>query len=311
MKNIWIIILTLFVFRLSAIELIFTDAIIQGSKSTIVPFKYYQSLIILNVKIQDQEGSFILDTGANGLVLNSKYFEADRLSSNSAYGLNGEISEVGRSKVREMMIDEIMFSNISAENIDLREIEEKKKLKILGLIGYNVIKDYEVMLNYRERYVTFSKLDKRGHIIEILDHTREKLDSFDFDIANFIPVIEVSINGKMKRMGIDTGAEINVIDNRRNRNILENFKVINRINIAGADGRSRQAIAGILFRVKLGNDYRCASMATMMTNMDSLNEIYGSTLDGIFGHSFLAPWIFSINYKKKRIYIHRIKYSRT
>lgn len=297
--------------RVLALDICFTNALVQGPNSTIVPFTYYQSLILLHASVEGQEGNFILDTGANGLVLNDKYYDADRIAEASAYGISGNIMSIGESRVDSLSLNTLMFYDIRAEHIDLEEIEDRKKVKILGLIGYDVIKNYEIMLNYREKYVTFSNLDAAGEIIEVLHHTREKVDSFEFDFGRFIPIINVSVNGKSKRMGIDTGAEVNVIDNRRNRDVLENFKVVNRINISGADGRKKQALAGILFRVRLGENYRCASMATMMTNMNNLNEIYGTKLDGILGHSFLAPWIFSINYKKQLLYIHKIKFAKT
>ncbi|GLR16973.1 hypothetical protein GCM10007940_15880 [Portibacter lacus] len=289
----------------------FSQALTQDVYSSIVPFNYYQSLIILKAKIGDQEGNFILDTGANGLVLNSQYFSPTSVSNHTAYGISGEVSKIGKSEVEEMEMEQLVFHDLEAENIDLTEIENKKNIKILGLIGYDVIKDYEIMLNYRERYVTFSKLDDQGEMILKLPHTQEKIDSFSFTLGNFIPVIEVKIGDESKRMGIDTGAEYNVLDNKRNRNVLENFKVINRINISGADGKQKQALAGILYRLKLSEKYKCASMATILTNMNYLNQIYGTNLDGILGHGFLAPWIFSINYKQKKIYLHKIYYGRT
>jgi hypothetical protein len=48
-------------------------------------------------------------------------------------------------------------------------------------------------------------------------------------------------------------------------------------------------------------------MGTVLMNMDNLNKIYRTNLDGILGFEFLSPWLFSINYKKQMLYLHPLK----
>ncbi len=279
------------------------------SNSVIIPFKSLGGLIILTATVDGMEGNFILDTGANGLVLNNHYFEADRLlADRKGIGLAGAAEDLGEVRLDSIQIDAIHFDGVIAQTIDLRQLENRKNTRILGLIGYNLLKGFEIMLDYRRDIVTFSRVDKRGNIMTELPHTTNKVDTIAFSMGKHIPIIEVQINGKTKRMGVDTGAEYNLYNIQRSKPIMNNFKILKTIEIANAGEQTIQALAGKLFRVVLLDRYRCAGMSTVLINFKHLNAIYGTSLDGILGYEFLAPWLFSINYRKQEIYLHKIEF---
>ena len=252
----------------------------------------------------------MLDTGAKGLVVNSKYFEGNASEAGKAYGLGGHISSVGKLKNVVLEMEEVLFEKIKADVIDLGAIEEKKKVRLLGLLGYEVLKDFELMMNYKDAYLTFSAIDAKGNIIDPMPHTLLKVDSMAIDIGNFIPVLDVSIKGVNKKMGLDTGAEVNLLHINGNEDIMSEFSVLKTMKITGADGRTKDAIAGRLYRLRVFDKYTCAAMATMLSNLENFHAIYESKIDGIIGFEFLAPWITSINYKKKMFYLHSFKTER-
>ncbi len=279
-----------------------------GPSSVIVPFDIEGGLIVIKAKVNDIEGSFIVDTGANGLVLNKHYFTPSQLLADRGVGVSGATSEVGTLQVDSLFFDEIVFSRMEAQTIDLRQLENRKNMRILGLIGYKVIRNFEIMFDYRQRFLTFSKLDKAGNILLSLPHTEQKVDSFDFYLGNFIPVIEVKVDKKKKKMGIDTGAEVNLLNVKRSRNIMSNLKIQKTIEMAGANKKTVDALAGKLYRLSLKDRYKCAGMSTVVVNFKHLESIYQTKLDGILGYEFLAPWLFSINYKKQRLFLHKLEY---
>lgn len=286
-----------------------TSAHFLDANSVIIPFHSSGGLILVQGKVGESIGYFILDTGANGLVLNQRYFQPDvLLAAQTTNGIGGMIDEVGRKRLDQFGVEELVFENVRAETIDMEHIEIGKTIRIAGLIGFDILEDFEIMLNYKKRYLTFSRLNNNGEVIEALPHTQEKVDSFDFEYGNFIPVINVNIEGNTYKMGIDTGAELNLLSNRSKKRLLKHFKIIKRIKLLGANDGFSEAVAGRLTNVVLGTKYRCASMATLLTDMSHLNKIYNKKLDGILGYEFLAPWIFSINYKKKKLFLHKLKY---
>lgn len=280
-----------------------------SATSVIVPFNNLGGLIVVKARVNHIEGNFILDTGASGLVLNNRYFEPDRLSSDlEGIGLSGATSELGEITLDSFSVDELIFEKAYAQTIDLQQLELRKKTKIFGLIGYDLLKNYEIMFDYRARFLTFSQTDRYGHILTPLPHTFDKVDSLDFVLGNHIPVIEVKVFKKKKRMGIDTGAEHNLLNIKRSKNILSNFKVLKTIEITGTSNKKVDALAGRLYRLSIKERYKCAGMSTVLVNMRHLEKIYQTKLDGILGYEFLAPWLFSINYKKQRIFMHKLEF---
>lgn len=274
----------------------------------IIPFNLIDGLIVVKGKINNNdEGNFIIDSGANGLVLNSKYYRFESMKMNQALGLNGIFDEVATSTADSLRLDEFHFRKIDTDIISLNSIEDKKRTKIDGLIGFDILKLFEIQLNYNETFITLSRLNDEGGIIDPMKHTLDKVDSFNFQIANFIPVIEVKIKGKMKKMGIDTGAEVNLLDINRNEDIIENFTPMRRLELSGSEERNIEYIGGKLYRLAIGK-YKCGGMSTALVNLSSLNKLYKTKLDGVLGYNFLAPWVFSINYKKKMLFIHSFKF---
>ena len=183
-----------------------------------------------------------------------------------------------------------------------------EKTKILGLVGYSVLQDFEILLNYREKYIRLSELNRKGELLEPVQYISPRIDSIRFRMGNHIPVIKVEVNGLEKSMGIDTGAEYNLLNIRSNKDIMDHFILSRRIRMRGASKDYAEALGGHLYRLKLNNKYPCAGMATVLTGFRNINELVGFEIDGIMGYEFLSPWIFSLNYKKRKLYLHRIKY---
>ena len=287
------------------------DLTIPGSTTfapyaVIVPFTFSGGLVILKARVNQMEGNFILDTGASGLVLNERYFSPDHYQTDiTGMGLAGETSQVGAMLTDSFHLDELTFTNTAAQTIDLSQIEENKRTRILGLIGYDLLKDFELMLDYRQRFLTFSKTDKWGNVIGPLPHTLNKVDSLSFTLANFIPLIPVKVNGKEKQMGLDTGAEYNLLHLYRSKDILDHFKILKTLKITNTGQQKVEALAGKLSRVTFLDKYRCGAMSTVLTNLQELEAVYQCRLDGILGYEFFATWIVSINYKKHQLFLHQ------
>lgn len=296
------------IININNVNFSFSPAGESDVNTIIIPFELMDGLIVVKGKINDHdEGNFIIDSGASGLVLNSKYYRFESAKMNQALGLNGIFDDVASSTADSFGLDAFLFKKIDTDIISLSTIEDKKRTKIDGLIGFDILKLFEIQLNYNETFITLSRLNDRGGIIDPMKHTLDKVDSFNFQIANFIPVIEVKIKGKMKKMGIDTGAEVNLLDINRNEDIIENFIPMRRLELSGSEERNIEYIGGKLYRLALGK-FKCGGMSTALVNLSSLNKLYKTKLDGIVGYNFLAPWVFSINYKKKMLYIHSFKF---
>lgn len=290
------------------VDLAIPYANFYGNNSVIVPVEVVDGLIILQAGVNGIFGNFILDTGAEGLVLNNQHFTPDQIiKSKIAMGLGGINKKVGILGIDLFKVEELSFQAIEAQIINLQQIELNKKIKILGLIGYSVIKDFELLLDYRRKIVTFSKVKTNGEMVLPLQHTINKIDSFNLEMGNHLPIIKVLVNSNPKLMGIDTGAEYNLLSLKRSKDIRDVFKIMRVIQVTNASQNPIEAIAGKLYYVVLNQKYKCGALTCVLVNFKFFDQIYGRRLDGILGYEFLAPWLMSINYKKGKLYLHQRK----
>ena len=55
------------------------------------------------------------------------------------------------------------FKKIKADVIDLGHIEEQKNFPILGLIGYEVLKDCELLIDFQQRQVVLTRTNEAAN----------------------------------------------------------------------------------------------------------------------------------------------------
>ena len=109
------------------------------------------------------------------------------------------------------------------------------------------------------------------------------------------------VNGVKLKFGLDTGAELNLLDVKAKRKVLENFEPGKRVLLSGASQKKVEMIAGVLHGVELGIT-QGLGMRTLLTGMWEVNQAMGTDLDGMLGYEFLFNKRLSINYKRKMIY---------
>lgn len=70
----------------------------------------------------------------------------------------------------------------------------------------------------------------------------------------------------------------------------------------GASDKTIEVLYGNLHKLKLSKTVYFGPMKTILTNLSSMNQAFGTRLDGILGHDFFAQKRAIINYKKEKIY---------
>ena len=180
--------------------------------------------------------------------------------------------------------------------------ERSKKIKVLGIIGYNVLKDYEIFVDMYLNQITLTKIDAFGNKLGNQPYLEEIVDSIDLKLKKHTIVIEGSINQKKLTFGLDTGAEFNQISSRVSKKVLKSFYPKRRVKLMGASDRKIEVLYGDLHRLKLSETVYFGPMKTLLTNLSGMNKAFGTKLDGILGHDFFAQKRAIINYKKKKIY---------
>jgi hypothetical protein len=205
-----------------------------------------------------------------------------------------------------MRLNNLDLNDLNSDVIDLSHIEKSKKIKLLGIIGFSILKDFEIFIDLYLNQITLTKIDKFGQKLIKEDYLEEIIDTVQFSLKKHTIVIEVSINNEKLLFGLDTGAELNQINSSINKKVLSSFRPKKRIKLIGASTREIEVIYGNLYKVKLNDKNYFGPMKTILTNLSNLNKAFGTDLDGILGHDFFAQKRVIINYKKQELYF--IKY---
>jgi len=256
-------------------------------------FELRDRLIFIEATLNGKTGKYILDTGAPMLMVNAKPKNATsdiRSISKSCKAEIIEVDEFNWGGTTNKSVDAIAF--------DMTDLEKITGEHIDGLIGQNMFSNYELFLDIANRKVQLHK----AYRSKLHKHNKPST-KIPFTFHDHLPVITVNIDGKKYRFGIDTGAEVNVMDKTSAETLpndfLENMVVD---DIQGVDGKLQFVKTASLnqFEVKDNtySDYRFFLM-----DLAHLQTEASPKLDGILGFSFFEKNAISINYKKQRIYV--------
>jgi hypothetical protein len=270
------------------------------SDSVVIPLKRAGRLLLIEAVVDNEPGNLVFDTGASGLVFNSTYF---RNHSRSAGGnSNGITGGIGLTE--QITIDKIEFANLTYKNIradmtNLGHIENRRGVKILGLIGFNMIRNFEILIDVKNNQLKLFRIDKTGKRIGQgqskfkSDHNQKIADNSN------ILFLEGKVGGKNLNFCFDTGAETNVISSYSSKNILSTLTITRRSGLRGAGVAGKEVLFGRMNDFSMGNQ-QIKGMETIISNLDALSEAYGKKIDGMLGYNFMEQGILCINFARKQ-----------
>lgn len=273
--------------------------------TTRIPFKLVDRLIVVEGVLNEKKGNFIIDTGSETLILNKVHFKTYSFNyskEGETSGVVGNVENPIEKTIRKLSFDNLNLKNKNSDVINLSHIEKSKKIKLLGIIGYSILKDYEVFVDLYLNQITLSKIDKFGKKLGKEKYLEKIIDSIDFTLKKHAIVLKAFVNKEKVTFGLDTGAEFNQINSRIHKKVLKHFYPKKRIKLTGASSKQIEVLYGTLHRVKLNNKTYFGPMKTILTNLSNMNKAFGTKLDGILGHDFFAQKRVIINYKKEKLY---------
>ncbi len=264
-------------------------------------------MIAVDARADTIAGTFIIDTGAERLLLNKNYFGWDRrIKDIEAFGTTGVMGPVLFKNVDMLQWDNLFFLDLNAHVVDLSHIENQKKARIAGIIGFEVLKDFEVFLDFQTMTVVITRLDKSGDRLDKTAIWESPYDSLGFSLRKHMIILEAEVEDHKLKLTLDSGAELNLLDRLAGRKVLEHFEVIKRVKMLGMGEKQIEVLAGNLYGVKCGNQ-TTFSMGTLLTNLDEMNEQFNTRLDGVIGIEFLSSRRTVINYTRKKLFFYKYR----
>ncbi len=271
-----------------------------NSDSVVIPMKRAGRLFLIEAKVEDQTGNLVFDTGANGLVINTTYFRNHVKSGGAtSNGITGSAGVVEQISISKLEFSELTYRNIKADITSLGHIENRRGVKILGLIGFSMMKNLEIVIDAKNSELKLFRIDKSGK--------RVKNGELEFK-TDYIQKIEGNSNilflrskiaGKSLNFCFDTGAETNAISSDLNRNIMNTLTITRRSSLKGAGLAGSEVLFGRMNDFTIG-EKQISGMETIITNLDALSEAYGTRIDGMLGYNFIEQGVVCINFVKKQ-----------
>jgi len=275
----------------------------KGNFSTLViPIKRVQNLLLIEARINDMEGNFILDTGAPHLVLNKTYFRQGKLSDGtSAAGITGGGNQVYHMQVDSLVIDELYYTSLDADVVNLGHLEDAKGVKILGLLGANLFSQMEMEIDLQHSILRLTRMDGSGQLLSVSSGDPPPPDMLvPIELENNIIFINSTVAGKKLRFCFDSGAETNVLSNSIGNKVLSQFSLISRAELGGTSSQRLDVLSGQLGEMTIGN-HSFKKMPVILADLSGLREVYNTDIDGILGYDFLSSGRVIINFRKKEL----------
>jgi tetratricopeptide (TPR) repeat protein len=111
----------------------------------------------LAVKVNDKSAKLLIDTGASGILINSKVAEKAGVEKIVSHDVRG-IGDKGASNGYVAYAKEIQVGNLQFENCYVDVVDRKSSLDEEGLIGTDVFEDFLVDLDFPNRKFRLSQL---------------------------------------------------------------------------------------------------------------------------------------------------------
>lgn len=277
----------------------------SDTPSCTIPFSRAGNLIVIRAKIDTTEGNFILDTGAPKLILNMTYFRKYLQSGVSVEsgGITGDVSAASTT-IPGFAFGPIRYYQVETDLANLGHIESSKGIKILGLMGMQLFKKFEMIIDYEKSVIHL-------HLIGKKEASTYKSDMLS-DTATYhtlrIKVWEDKLltfgemAGKKLTFIIDTGAESNVLDSRLSDKIFQQVNITGRVLLAGSGDKKVEALYGDITNMKLGS-LQIASVPVLVTNLEKMCYAFDQCLDGMLGFDFLSLHKIGFNFVTGKMYI--------
>ena len=285
-----------------------SECIWTGSgNSIIIPLRRSGNIFLIEAEVDGEKGYLVLDTGASGVVLNRTYFRYHVVMNRQvAGGVTGSVAGVEKIGVDQIIISGLKFKGVIADLANLGHIENRRGVKILGLIGFALIRNFEIVLDAGQSELQLFKTNKKGERIDLSTPAFVADYKCPFDEKNNILFLSTALKGKRMNFCFDTGAETNVIDRDAPRSLLNSVTITRRSTLNGAGETTTDVLFGTMNDFQFG-EKTLDPMETIITNLNQLSESYGVRIDGMLGYSFFSRGVICINFVKKEFSISYLK----
>lgn len=279
----------------------------SDSVSCIIPFNRIGNLMVVKARADTVEGNFIIDTGAPGLVLNITYFRdypLTTLHDGEQTSIAGSTAAIMKTSISELHFGTLEYFRTEADLTNLGQIENAKGIKILGLLGVELFKQCEMIIDFEKSLIYLHRIGRRESSTyqhEFLKDT-SLYRSFPIDLKDNRILANTELEGKKLTLVIDCAAESNILDSRLPNKIFENITITRRVKLVGPGNQKIDALYGSLNNMKMGS-MDISNLPVTITNLEYTCFSGAGCINGVLGFDFLSLHKIGFNFVKRKMYI--------
>lgn len=270
-----------------------------------LPARLVQGLLVVEAEVDGRRGAFFLDSGAPALLLNQREFappvgEAAGPAPGSR-GVNGGMGAFSRYLLQRFDCQGLVLQHAEVATFDMASLQRRLGVeKLLGIIGYSLLSQYALTLDYRAGRVLLQKPDSASA-------ARAAGVRVPFRLRGHLPVVAATIEGRPYQLGIDCGAQTNLLDPAAAAALARKLRHREQVTLRGADAAGSTAGAAIVPRLLLaGSPLKFRHQATTFADISHLNRVPGRVpLEGLLGYPLLSEYRTTIDYVHQQLRFER------
>ena len=261
-----------------------------------IPVHRYGGLPIVGVTIDGRPCNMFLDTGAPGVILNSKYFDHNiegQVMGSGGHGVVGTGSVSGLHHVTSMDMSGISLGETDIMTSDLSNLETVG-IAVHGILGQSFYKDFDVLFDF-----------KGGEIVLLNpDTTRQWLQDEGYSfrtvsgaLKGHLLAFDCRVGGIPAVLAFDSGAQTNLLATDWPLQHPSSVKGIREGHLIGyGDGRA-SVTKGKTTLTLGGRTFK--KQRTAFSDVSRLKE--GKGIDGLFGCEVLGRQKLLISYRRQEL----------
>ena len=261
-----------------------------------VPIHRHGGLPIVTVTIDGQPCNMFFDTGAPGVILNSKYFDHNidgQVMGSGGRGAVGTGAVSGMHHVKSMDMGGVTLSETDIMTSDLSNLETVG-VAVHGILGQSYYKDFDVLFDFKGNEIvllspdtTYQWLLNEGYRCQTVSGVMKgHLLAFDCQVGDVSVVL-----------AFDSGAESNLLANDWPQLHSSSVKGIKKDHLIGYGDGQASITKGKTTLTLGGRTFK--KLQTAFSDVSHLKESKG--IDGLFGCEILAKQKLLISYKRQEL----------
>lgn len=266
-----------------------------------IPLKRVGNLFFIEAMIDSMIGNFVLDLGAPYLVLNATYFRDYEVDQTYYSGtmLSGE-EFVKRTWIRKLNIQGVEYSRLLADITDLSEIENRKGIKILGLLGVDIFRKFAIDLDVLNKQLVLWPRKLSPQVDAKL------LFEVPIWVKNSVILMTLKSGKVLLNFSLDTGAETNIMHNGLRKKVYNGMKILGSSSMTDGNGGQTEVLMAVIGGLTAG-EKELKRMRTLILNLETMSRAYGKRIDGMLGYPFFSTGRILIDFTKKKLFVYQYK----